>query len=110
MSLGPDTIPAVFDLLDGGGTSTGTRAGLARGLPPGRKAVQISVVTSATQTIQVQNSLDKTNWFNVILATNTSLLAEVDSVVPYWRVNISVHATSGTGASAATVAQIAQLV
>ena len=66
MSLGPDTIPAVFDLLDGLGTSTGTRAGLALGLPPGRKAVQISVVTSATQTIQIQNSLNKTNWFWVV--------------------------------------------
>lgn len=113
MSLAPNTIPAVFDLFAGGtaatGTNTGTQAGIALGLPPGKKAIQISVVTSATVTVKIQNTLDKANWFDVILATNTSVLGECDSCVPFWRVNVTSHTTSGTGTSAPIVAQIAQL-
>ena len=120
MSLGPTTVPTVFDLFRGAsgsnadvaglGTTTGTAAYAAITLPPGRKAVQVSFVTSATATINVQNSNDKVTWFNVLIATNTSILAETDSVVPYWRINVTSHTTSGTGSGAAMVANIAQQV
>lgn len=108
MSLDPSKIAFPIDLFSGTGTTTGTQAGVAYGLPPGKKAVQISFVTSATVTAKIQNSLDKANWFDVITTTNTSLLAEVDSVVPYWRVNVTAHATSGTGSNAPMVAMITQ--
>ena len=115
MALGPTKVPTVIDLFrtgdtSGFGTTTGTAAYAALVLPPGKKAVQVSFVTSATATINVQNSLDRTTWFNVLIATNTSVIAEVDSVVPYWRINVTSHTTSGTGASAAMVARIAQLI
>lgn len=116
MSLSPQTIPAVFDLFAQGtgatGTNTGTQAGLALGLPPGRKAIQLTLVTSATLTLKVQNSVDKTTWFDVTSATSTAqnALYEVDSAVPFWRVNVTAHTTSGTGSNVPIVAQIAQLV
>ena len=113
MSLGPDKVPTVLDMFRtngtaGLGTTTGTGAYDAFTLPEGKKAVQISFVTSATATINLQNSLDRTTWFNVLIATNTSVLAEVDSVVPYWRINVTSHTTSGTGTTAAMVARISQ--
>ena len=109
MSLGPNTVPTPIDLFQGGGTSTGTRAGIALAFPPGKKAIQVSLVTSATCTVKVQNSVDKTNWFDISSSTvSPGILAEVDSVVPFWRVNVTAHTTSGTS-SAALVAQIAQL-
>lgn len=112
MSLGPNTVPTVIDMFRVGdtaglGTTTGTAAYAAITLPDGKKAVQISFVTSATATVKLQNSLDRTTWFDVLIATNTSVMAEVDSVVPYWRINVTSHTTSGTGA-AAMVARIAQ--
>lgn len=99
MSLSPQTLPAVFDLFDGNGTTTGTRAGQAKPFPPGRKAVSVTLVTSATLTLKIQNSIDATNWFDVTSSTvsTQSFLAEVDSVVPWWRVNVTSHTTSGTG-------------
>jgi hypothetical protein len=109
MSLSPDKIAFPIDMLNGNGTATGTQSGPVQGFPPGKKAVQISVVTSATLTAKIQNSIDKTNWFDVVASTNTSILAEVESVVPFWRANITVHTTSGTGAAAPIVIQMAQL-
>lgn len=112
MSLSPQTVPAVFDLFNGNGTATGTQAGPATGLPPGRKAYQMTLVTSATLTVKLQNSVDKTTWFDVTSHTAVAQngIYEVDSVVPFWRVNITAHTTSGTGVSVPIVASIAALV
>lgn len=115
MSLGPTTLPQTFDLFAGGlgpvvgTTQTGTRAGPSISLPAGKKAVQVSLVTSATLVVKVQNSLDNANWFDVTSAT-TSVLAELDSTVPYWRVNVTSHTTSGTGTAPAIIAGIAVLI
>lgn len=112
MSMDPSKLAVTVDLLTVNGTSqatgTGTRAFDVVGLPPGKKAVQISLVTSATVTLNLQNSLDKSNWFNVYISTNASAMVEVDSVVPFWRINCTAHATSGTGSSAAMTALITQ--
>jgi hypothetical protein len=108
MSIGPDKVPYVIDLFGGAGATTGVRAGSTFTLPPGKKAIQLSLVTSATLTVKIQNSLDKTNWFDVTSSTVApGFLAELDSVVPHWRVNVTSHTTSGTGSSAPIVAQIA---
>lgn len=116
MSLGPTTLPATFDLFAGGlssvvgTTQTGTRAGPSISLPAGKKAIQVSLVTSATLTVKVQNSVDNVNWFDVSSSTVApGFLSEVDSTVPYWRVNVTSHTTSGTG-TAAIVAGIACLI
>lgn len=107
MSIGPDKVPVVQDLFEGGGTSTGTRAGSTFTLPPGKKAIQVSLATSATCTVKIQNSIDGTNWFDISSSTVApGYMAEVDSVIPKWRVNVTAHTTSGTS-SAALVAQIA---
>ena len=108
MSFDASKMATPVDLLYGNGTATGTQAGQPTGLPPGIKAVQISVVTSATLTAKIQNSIDKVNWFDVVIATNTSLLAEVTSQVPFWRANITSHTTSGTGTSVPIVVLITQ--
>lgn len=114
MTMGPDKVASVVDMFRtrgtaGLGTTTGTSAYDAIVFPPGKKSVQVSFVTSATATVNVQNSHNRVAWFNVLIATNTSVLAEVDSVVPYWRINVTAHATSGTGADALIHASIAQL-
>jgi hypothetical protein len=110
MSLGPTTVPKVFDLFNGLGTMTGTQAGPAVTLPPGKKAIQVSIVTSATLTVKIQNSVDRTNWFDVSSSTVApGIIYETDSTIPHWRVNVTAHTTSGTGSSAPIVAQIAQL-
>lgn len=108
MSMDPSKIHIPIDLFSGTGTTTGTQAGAIFGLPPGKKAVAIALVTSATVTVKVQASVDKTNFFDVVITTNTSVLAEVDSVVPFWRVNVTSHSTSGTGSNAAMAAAITQ--
>ena len=110
MSLAPDKVPASFDLFEGSGATTGTQTGRAFIFPPGKKAVQVSLVTSATLTVKIQNSVDKNTWFDVSSSTVApGYLAEVDSVVPWWRVNVTAHTTSGTGASAPIVAVMSQL-
>lgn len=106
MSIDASKVAFPIDLLGGTGTATGTYAGGAVGLPPGKKAVQISLVTSATLTAKVQASVDKTNWFDVVVTTNTSVLAEVDSVVPFWRSNITSFSTLGTATGAAATAVV----
>ena len=110
MSLSPQTVPTVIDLFDGNGTTTGTRAGQSKAFPPGRKAISVTLVTSATLTLKIQNSVDQTNWFDVSSSTvaSASYLAEADSVVPWWRVNVTAHTTSGTGNI--MYASIAQLI
>src|SRR2546422_7038357 len=42
-------------------------------------------------TVKVQNSLDKTTWFDVTSSTAPAqnLIAEMESVVPFWRVNVT---------------------
>lgn len=103
MSLGPTTVPTVFDLFNGNGTTTGTRAESPIVLPAGKKAVQVGLTTSATCTVKVQNSIDRITWFDISSSTVStvgaggSFLAELESVVPYWRVQVSAHTTSGTG-------------
>ena len=102
MSLGPNTVATPIDLFHGNGTTTGTRAETVGIFPPGKKAIQVNSVGSSTLTIKIQNSIDRVNWFDVTSSTPASttgvqLLAEVDSVVPYWRVNVTSHTTSGTG-------------
>ena len=110
MSMGPNKVPYVLDLFEGNGATTGTRAGSTFILPPGPKAVQVSFVTSATATVKIQNSLDGTTWFDVTSSTVApGVIAEIDSVIPKWRVNVTSHTTSGTG-SASLVAQIAYAV
>ena len=113
MSLGPNTMATPIDLFDGAGATTGTRAGQGKAFPPGRKAIQVNSITSSTLTIKIQNSIDQTTWFDVTSSspastTGVQLLAEVDSAVPFWRVNVTSHTTSGTGTAAMT-AIIAQL-
>lgn len=108
MSMDPSKVGFPIDMLDGNGTATGTQAGSAKGFPPGRKAIQVSLVTSATLTLKIQNSIDKTNWFDVYISTNSSSMQEVDSVVPFWRANITAHTTSGTGTSVPIVAYMTQ--
>ena len=109
MSLGPDTVATVFDLFNGNGTTTGTRAVAAITLPPGKKAIQVGLTTSATLTLKIQNSVDKVTWFDISSSTvSPGILAEVDSVVPHWRVHVTAHTTSGTGNN--MYASIAQLV
>lgn len=115
MSLGPTTIPASFDLFAGGAsplvgtTQTGTRAGPSVALAAGKKALQISMVTSATMVVKIQNSIDNANWFDVSSAT-ASVLAELDSTVPFWRVNVTSHTTSGTGTAPLIIAGIAMTI
>lgn len=108
MSMDPSKIHISVDLFSGTGTTTGTQAGIAVGLPPGKKAVAISLVTSATVTVKVQTSIDKTNWFDLLVTTNTSVLSEVDTVVPFFRVNVTSHTTAGTGSNAPMAAVITQ--
>lgn len=110
MSLGPNTVATPIDLFNGNGTATGTRAEAAVILPPGRKALQVSLVTSATVTVKVQNSVDGVTWFDVSSSTALAqnFISDLDSVIPKWRVNVTSHTTSGTG-TAAMVAQIAVL-
>ena len=109
MSLAPDNLVYSLDLFSGTGTSTATGAGASFSIPPGKKAVQVSLVTSATMTVKIQNSCDGTNWFDVSSSTvSPGYLAETDSVVPWWRVHVTAVTTTGT--SAATVARIAYAV
>lgn len=102
MSIGPSN-PARFDLFQGNGTTTGTRAEPAITLPPGKKAIAVTLVTSATCTVKIQNSVDSITWFDVSSSTvstvgaNGTFAAEVESAFPLWRVQVSAHTTSGTG-------------
>lgn len=117
MSMGPDKVPVVWDLFTyngtaGLGTTTGTKAYDAVKLPQGKKAVQIALVTSATVTLNIQNSVDGSNWASLFISTNSSTIfqTEDNDIIPYWRLNVTSHSTSGTGSSAAMVAKLAYAV
>ncbi len=111
MSMSPSNMPHVFNLVSLGGlTGTATGVGSTVVLPAGKKALQVSLPTSATATIKVQNSIDGTTWFDVSSSTvatqgvaGGSFLAEIDSQVPKWRANITAYTT----ATLALVAQVA---
>ena len=102
MSIGPDKVGPVFDLLAGtGGAVTTTGAGQAYSFPPGKKAIQVNMGTGIVATLKIQNSVDGTNWFDV--TTNATAAAgnlyEVDSCAPKWRTNFTVMTTAATTAS-----------
>ena len=102
MSLSPDKIGPVFDFLSGtGGAVTTTGAGIAVTLPPGKKAIQVSMGTGIVATLKVQNSIDGTNWFDVTTnaTANAGNIYEVDSAVPKWRSHFTVMTTAATTAS-----------
>lgn len=102
MSIGPDKLPYVLDLLNGtGGTYAATAAFDKVTLPPGKKALQINLGTGIVATLKVQNSVDGTNWFDVTSNTtaNAGNLYEVDSIVPHWRAHYTVLTTAATTAS-----------
>lgn len=107
--LGQPTNPLLIDLFNGNGTATGTRAENPNGnfglpLPYGAKAIAVTLVTSATLTLKIQNSGDKQTWFDVSSSTVStagaqgSFVADIaPTAIPWWRVNITAHTTSGTG-------------
>ena len=109
MSLDPSKIPFVFDLFNGTGTSlSSTGAGPVITLPAGKKAIQVVSPSTAVGTIKIQNSVDRVTWFDVTSQAGTaSYLAEVDSSVPNWRVNMTVFTTAAAAANP-FVALIAQ--
>jgi hypothetical protein len=102
MSLGPDKIGPLFDLLNGtGGTQASTGVCATVSLPPGRKAIQVNMGTGIVAALKIQNSVDGTNWFDVTTNTvaNSGNLYEVDSCVPRWRANYTLLTTAATTAS-----------
>ena len=113
MSTGPDKVPMVTDLLNGSGaTVTTTGAGPTCVFPAGKKAISVSVGVASTSvaTVKVQNSVDASVWFDVTSSTSLqSQIWEVDSVVPYWRANVTSVTTAPTTASP-LVAKIATIV
>lgn len=112
MSLGPDRVVFPYDLLAGTFSSaqpTPTGTGATPGgpvlLPPGKKVIQVVISASATMSLKIQNSLDAVTWFDVSTSTsNQSYIAEVDSAVPFWRMNITAW-TTALGTSVAKIAQ-----
>jgi len=115
MSLGPDKVVFSYDMFSGtaypgsGGTGiTGTGAGPVIMLPPGTKVIQQVNPSTAVGTVKVQNSLDRTTWFDVTSYAGTeSHLLEVVSAVPFWRANVTVFTTAASAANP-FVAVIAQ--
>lgn len=114
MSFGPDKVVVPFDLYGGTGTSiTSTGAGAAVKLPPGKKVVQVVMPATSTLTAKIQNSLDGSTWFDVTSSTvatqgvaQGAVLAEIDSAIPLWRVNITSFASLGVGTNCASIAQL----
>lgn len=109
MSMDPSKVPYVFDLFNGTGTGlSSTGAGPTIVLPPGKKAIQQINPSTAVGTVKIQNSIDGTTWFDVTSQAGTaSTIAEVDSVIPKWRVNVTVFTTAAAAANP-FVALIAQ--
>jgi hypothetical protein len=109
MSLDPSKVPYVFDLFNGTGTSlSSTGASPTVMLPAGKKVIQTVNPSTAVGTLKIQNSVDGTTWFDVTSQAGTaSYLAEVDSAVLKWRVNMTVFTTAAAAANP-FVALIAQ--
>ncbi len=111
MSMSPSNMPHVFNLVSLGGLSgTATGVGSTVVLPTGMNTLQVSLPTSATATIKVQNSVDGTTWFDVssstvatVGAAGGSFLGVIESDAPKWRANITAYTT----ATLALVAQVA---
>mgnify|MGYP001572225379 CR=1 FL=1 len=111
MSMSPANMPYTFNLVSLGGLSgTATGVGTTIMIPGGKKTIQVSLPTSATATIKVQNSLDGVTWFDVSSSTvatqgvaGGSFIGESESNAPRWRANITAYTTS----TLALVAQIA---
>lgn len=114
MSIGPDKVVFAYDLFNGTGTSiTTTGAGPVVVLPPGKKVIQVVMPSTSTLTVKVQNSLDGTTWFDITSSTvatagvaNGAILAEVDSAVPKWRVNVTSFTALGVGTNCASIAAL----
>lgn len=108
MSISPSNMPFTYDLVAMGGlTGSSTGVGTTVKLPAGNKAIQVSLPTSATATVRVQNSIDGVSWFDISSSTVApGYIAETYSTVPLWRVNIS----SFTTATLALVAQVALVI
>jgi hypothetical protein len=114
MSIGPDRVVFPIDLMTGTFTTqittptgTGVTPGFPNGveLPPGNKVVSVTISATATMSVKIQNSLDKANWFDVSTSTSgQSVLYEVNSGVPFWRMNITAW-TTALGTSWCTIAQ-----
>ena len=101
MSIGPDKVVYPYDLFSGTGTSlSSTGAGAAVSLPPGKKVIQTVNPSTAVGTLKIQNSVDGVTWFDVSSQAGTAAyLAEVDSAVPKWRVNMTVFTTAAAAAN-----------
>jgi len=116
MSFGPDKVVFPFDLYSGTGTSiTSTGAGAAVMLPPGKKVIQVAMPGTSTMTVKIQNSLDGTTWFDVTSSTvatqnvaQGAVLAEIDSYIPKWRVNVTSFTALGVGTNCAQIAALLQ--
>jgi hypothetical protein len=101
MSLGPDKVVFPRDLFNGTGTGlSSTGAGPTIVLAPGKKVIQTINPSTAVGTLKIQNSLDAVTWFDVTSEAGTaSHLLEVDSIVPYWRNNVTVFTTAAAAAN-----------
>lgn len=101
MSLGPDVVVFTRDLFNGTGTSlSSTGAGPTIVLARGKKVIQTVNPSTAVGTLKIQNSLDGVTWFDVASYAGTeSHLLEVDSIVPKWRVNVTVFTTAAAAAN-----------
>lgn len=101
MSIGPDKVVFPYDLFNGTGTGlAGTGAGPSVMLPPGTKCIQTVNPSTAVGTLKIQNSVDGVTWFDVASYAGTeSHLLEVASVVPKWRVNMTVFTTAAAAAN-----------
>lgn len=113
MSFDPSKVAIPFDLFNGTGTSiTSTGAGGVLTLPAGRKVLCVAMPTTSTMTVKIQNSIDGNTWFDVSSSTvaaagaQGAYMAEVDSAVPKWRVNITSFAALGVGTNVAQIAQV----
>lgn len=114
MSFGPDKVAIPQDFYNGTGTSiTSTGATPVITLPAGRKVICVAMPGTSTMTVKVQNSIDGNTWFDVSSSTVSTVgvaqgayMAEVDSAVPKWRVNITSFAALGVGTNVAQIAQV----
>lgn len=95
MSLAPDMYPAWVPLLTGATAITLTPAAVA--LPPGPK--DFAIVITGTATVQIQCSVDGTNWFSAGGTVTASTVQENGSAgfqaAKWWRAQVTAY-TSGS--------------